>query len=88
MSGVAEETLNAVDQEARRLIDEAYQRAIALLSENRQRLDNIVVQLLEHETLDETDVYAAAGIPRPTVKSEPVVAGVLDPSPAQPSLSR
>jgi cell division protease FtsH len=62
MSGVAEETLDAVDQEIRRLIDESYKRAIELLTENRQRLDNIVTQLLERETLDETDVYAAAGI--------------------------
>jgi cell division protease FtsH len=62
MSGVAEETLDAVDQEVRRLIDESYKRAVQLLTENRQRLDDIVTQLLEHETLDETDVYAAAGI--------------------------
>lgn len=61
-SGVAEETLNAVDQEVRRLIDEAYKRAIELLTENRHRLDAIVTQLLERETLDEVDVYAAAGI--------------------------
>jgi cell division protease FtsH len=64
MSGVAEETLDAVDQEVRRLIEEAYKRALQLLTENRQRLDNIVTQLLQRETLDETDVYAAAGIPR------------------------
>jgi cell division protease FtsH len=63
MSGVAEDTLDAVDQEVRRLIEEAYKRALQLLTENRQRLDNIVTQLLERETLDETDVYAAAGIP-------------------------
>jgi cell division protease FtsH len=64
MSGVAEETLNAVDQEVRRLIEEAYKRAVQLLTENRQRLDDIVTQLLKHETLDEPAVYAAAGMPR------------------------
>lgn len=63
-SGVAEETLNAADQEVRRLIDEAYKRAIELLTQNRHRLDAIVTQLLERETLDEVDVYAAAGIAR------------------------
>jgi len=62
MSGVAEETLNAVDQEVRRLIEEAYRRALQLLTENRQRLDAVVEKLLERETLDETEVYAAAGI--------------------------
>jgi cell division protease FtsH len=64
MSGVAEGTLDAVDEEVRRLVDESYRRAIELLSENRRRLDNIVAQLLERETLDEAEVYAAAGIPR------------------------
>ena len=71
MQGVAEETLDAVDQEVRRLIDESYKRAIQLLTENRQRLDNIVTQLLERETLDETDVYAAAGLPPLERKSLP-----------------
>jgi cell division protease FtsH len=62
MTGVAETTLDAVDQEVRRLIEDSYKRAVSLLSENRQRLDNIVSQLLARETLDETDVYAAAGL--------------------------
>jgi cell division protease FtsH len=62
MSGVAESTLDAVDQEVRRLIEDSYKRALSLLTENRQRLDNIVTQLLARETLDETDVYAAAGL--------------------------
>ena len=64
MTGVAEETLDAVDKEVRRLIEEAYRRAIQLLTEHRQKLDTIVVQLLERETLDESEVYAAAGIQR------------------------
>jgi cell division protease FtsH len=62
MTGVAESTLDAVDQEVRRLIEDSYKRAVSLLTENRQRLDNIVSQLLARETLDETDVYAAAGL--------------------------
>jgi cell division protease FtsH len=74
MSGVAEETLDAVDQEIRRLIEEAYQRAISLLTENRTRLDNIVTQLLARETLDETDVYAAAGIARSPNKPDTAIA--------------
>ena len=69
MSGVAEETLDAVDQEVRRLVEDAYKRAVQLLSENRQRLDGIVTQLLERETLDEVEVYAAAGIGRAPVET-------------------
>ncbi len=36
MSGVAEATLDAVDEEVRRLIDECYQRAISLLREEQE----------------------------------------------------
>jgi cell division protease FtsH len=63
MAGVSDELLNTVDAEIRRLIDECYQEAKRLLRENRSRLDSIAAQLLEHETLDEADAYAAAGIP-------------------------
>jgi cell division protease FtsH len=70
MSGVAEATLDAVDEEVRRLIDECYQRAISLLRENRKRLDDIVVELLARETLDEAEVYVAAGIARPSSAPE------------------
>jgi cell division protease FtsH len=63
LAGISEELLNTVDEEARRLIEECYQEARRLLSENRNRLDAIAEQLLLHETLDEADVYAAAGVP-------------------------
>jgi len=62
MFGVSEGTLDAVSTEVRRLIDECYRRAIELLKENRHRLDAIVKELLEHETLDEAAVYKAAGL--------------------------
>jgi cell division protease FtsH len=64
MFGVAESTLDAVDQEVRRLIEDCYQSALTLLRDNRDKLEAIVVRLLERETLDESDAYAAAGITR------------------------
>jgi cell division protease FtsH len=63
MMGVAEETLDAVDKEVRRLIEESYRRAVQLLTEHRPKLDGIVTELLKNETLDEEAVYAAAGLP-------------------------
>ncbi|WP_347349691.1 ATP-dependent zinc metalloprotease FtsH [Nigerium sp.] len=63
--GISEATLAAVDDEARRIIRECQADALRILSENRQRLDGIVTALLEHETLDEPQAYAAAGLPRP-----------------------
>ena len=37
---------------------------LALLRENRAKLDSLAEALLEHETLDEDDAYAAAGVAR------------------------
>jgi cell division protease FtsH len=64
MTGVSDSLLDAVDQEVRGIIDECSRRAEELLMENRSRLDNLAEQLLIHETLDEPDAYAAAGIER------------------------
>jgi cell division protease FtsH len=64
MAGISDELLNAVDEEVRRITDECYAEACRLLKENRERLDAIVTQLLAHETLDEAEIYAAAGIAR------------------------
>jgi len=63
MLGVSEGMLDAVAAEVRRLVDECHREATSLLTENRGRLDAIAKGLLEHETLDEAAVYAAAGIP-------------------------
>jgi cell division protease FtsH len=66
MSGVSDEMLDTVDDEVRRISDECYAEARRLLRENRSKLDSVVEQLLERETLEEPDIYAAAGISRPT----------------------
>ncbi|MFC9623015.1 ATP-dependent zinc metalloprotease FtsH [Streptomyces sp. NPDC056930] len=58
-------TLDAVDGEMRRIVDECYEVACRLLSENRDKLDSLAAALLESETLDEAAAYRAAGITRP-----------------------
>ncbi len=67
MAGISDGLLDAVDEEVRRITDECYAEARGLLRENRDKLDKIVVQLLAHESLDELEIYAAAGIARPAV---------------------
>src|SRR5690606_13418748 len=62
MYGVSEELLAAVDNGVRLLVEECYREALRLLDEHRGRLDAIAAALLEHETLDEADAYAAAGM--------------------------
>jgi cell division protease FtsH len=61
----AESTRELVDAEVRRIVDECYAHAVERLSENRERLDSLAHALLEHETLDEKDAYAAAGFDSP-----------------------
>jgi cell division protease FtsH len=62
---VAPETRKLVDDEVRRIVAEAHDEVVTLLTENRTRLDALASALLEHETLDEDDAYAAAGVTRP-----------------------
>ncbi|MFB6616106.1 ATP-dependent zinc metalloprotease FtsH [Streptomyces sp. NPDC085524] len=59
-------TLDAVDKEMRRIVDECYVEACRLLREHRPQLDSLAEALLANETLDEPAAYAAAGIPRLT----------------------
>jgi cell division protease FtsH len=61
---VSEATQELIDAEVRRIVDEEQEATEQLLSENRERLDSLAEALLERETLDEADAYAAAGIER------------------------
>jgi cell division protease FtsH len=61
---VSPDTQKLVDTEVRRIVEESHQEVIALLEQNRSKLDSLAAALLEHETLDEDDAYAAAGVPR------------------------
>jgi cell division protease FtsH len=71
MAGISEGLLNAVDEEVRRITDECYAEARQLIRDNREKLDAIVAQLLKRESLDEPEIYAAAGIARALNKPLP-----------------
>src|SRR5205823_7917266 len=60
----SERTQEIVDQEVRRIVDELYEETVALLTSERERLDALASALLQHETLDEDEAYAAAGVER------------------------
>ena len=70
VSETSEETQRVVDAEVRRIVEAAHGEVSALLRSNRDKLDSLSRALLEHETLDEAEVYAAAGVPRPTREEE------------------
>jgi cell division protease FtsH len=66
-SGVSEETQRIIDEEVRKLVAQARGEVLTLLQANRDKLDALVNALLEHETLDQLDAYAAVGIEPPAV---------------------
>lgn len=45
-----------VDEEVRRLIDQAHDEAYAILTENRDVLDQLALELLERETLNQSEI--------------------------------
>lgn len=57
-------TLDVVDHEMRRIVDECYIEAQRLLREHREKLDALAAALLQNETLDEEAAYRAAGVAR------------------------
>lgn len=63
--GISDSTLSVVDAEVRAIISECHDKAVQLLSDNRERLEAIAEALLANETLDEAEVYRVAGIRRP-----------------------
>jgi cell division protease FtsH len=60
------QTQELVDGEVRRILEECYVTAVETLRERREQLEHLTRALLEHETLDEADAYAAAGVGRAT----------------------
>jgi cell division protease FtsH len=59
----SEHTRRLMDAEVRRIVDAAHDDVGALLREHRDQLEELAEALMAHETLDEAEAYAAAGIP-------------------------
>jgi cell division protease FtsH len=70
-SAPSETTQRLVDEEVRRIVEGAHEQVTSLLARNRDKLDSLVQALLERETLDAADAYAAAGV-EPRREAEPV----------------
>ncbi|WP_205696714.1 ATP-dependent zinc metalloprotease FtsH [Conexibacter sp. SYSU D00693] len=66
----SEATRELVDREVRRIVEGCYGRALDELRDHRPQLDALAQALLERETLDEADAYAAAGFERGTAPGD------------------
>jgi cell division protease FtsH len=56
----SDEVAQEIDQEVRRIIDEGYGRAKAILITYRQKLESIAERLIEVETIERTEFEALA----------------------------
>ena len=68
--GVAPQSLgpgiaSQADEEEQRIVQECYENATRMLKENRNRLDRLAAAAIEKETLDQDEIYAAAGLSKP-----------------------
>jgi cell division protease FtsH len=57
-----------IDEEVQRIVDDAHAEVTELLTEHREQLDSLTHALLDAETLDAPDAYAAAGVSMRLVK--------------------
>ncbi len=80
MDGGAPATRELVDTEARRIIEECYEQALATLRGSRDRLAHT---LMVRETLDEDEAYAAADARRDTAPAR----GEAGESPRKPGMA-
>jgi cell division protease FtsH len=71
---ISERTAQLVDDEVKRLIDEAYAKAHQILTENGELLERITQALLDRETIDREDLDAL-------VKNQPLPPRPLPPEP-------
>jgi cell division protease FtsH len=62
-SETSQETQQLVDEEVRRLVEDAHDEVTHLLVEHREQLESLAQALLKAETLDAPQAYAAAGVP-------------------------
>jgi cell division protease FtsH len=77
----SEEIARAIDEEVRAIIDQGYERAREILSQNRVKMDEIAEVLLERETLTREEFLALL---EGTATSEDIRNGAITPPPNPP----
>jgi cell division protease FtsH len=70
-SDYSEDTALQIDRETQRLVNEGYQKATQVFTEQRPVLDRISRELLEHESLDGEAIHACRTHPRNVRRPQP-----------------
>lgn len=81
----SEETAKEIDQEVRSLVDDAYQLAKKLLTENREKMDLLAKRLMEKEVITIDEARVLLGMPEPA--SATVIATENTPNQEGPRLN-
>jgi cell division protease FtsH len=66
----SDKTAEDIDEEVKKITNQAYEQASNLMEQNKDKLENIAKALLKYETLDADDVKAildGAELDKPTV---------------------
>jgi AFG3 family protein len=71
----SEETARLIDEEVRRMIEDAYNRTLDLLRDKKREVEKLAEALLEKEVLFQSDVEALIG-PRPYEERKPLENGI------------
>jgi len=66
----SERTALLIDQEVNKLIEEAHDTAVKLLTENRDKLQHLAETLIAKETLEGAELEEAFGVSQPQNESE------------------
>jgi cell division protease FtsH len=75
----SEATQQLIDAQVRHLIETAHKHVTELIDRHRDQLETLARTLLKHETLDEADAYAAAGLPSQVPEASDVIAARPEP---------
>ncbi len=67
----SEETAKRIDHEIKNLVDEAFNRARALLTDNKDKLDLIAKRLIEKEVIDIDETRIFLGMKKPAEETGP-----------------
>ncbi len=84
---ISERTAEIVDEELKRILGTAYERAREILTNHRDDLDRLAAALLTHETLDREEVelvVAGKALPPATPPTPPLVPAESRKPAAQP----
>jgi len=82
----SEETATLIDEEIKRMLDEAYEYSLSLLRERRSTLDRVAEALVERETIDSEDLdLLIEGKPLPPVEKLKPPAAEAPPAKEQPA---